>query len=68
MTDAQRRILVDLSEGEWLNLVADRGHSIPSVATAAKHEYIRCDFAGSPFVARHWTITPMGIAALQAAQ
>ena len=65
LTPTQRRILVDLSEGDWVNLVAEGGHSVSSVATASHRGLIRYDFEG-PFVARHWTITPEGIAALEA--
>jgi hypothetical protein len=65
LTPTQRRVLVDLSEGDWINLVADGGHSVAAVSTANMRGLIRCDFEVA-YPARRWTITPDGIAALEA--
>ena len=63
MTDAQRRALVDVSDGEWRNLAMY--HDAGVVGTLRKRGLIRCDFDHLSAHEKNYTITPNGIAALE---
>jgi len=68
MTPKQHTILARMSDGEWY-LGADLGASIV-LGVLAHDGMIRGDFdglRGVPLYAINWTITPDGLAALEAA-
>ena len=67
MTDAQRRVLVQLSDGEW-RLGADITGSAIVLGKLERSGYIRCDFSHHPKLSRLWTVTPDGLSALEASQ
>ena len=68
LTDNQRRALVDLSDGEWRNLVGDHRHTMQVVANLGRRGLIREDHSHLRLDERHYTITPAGMAALEASQ
>ena len=66
LTDTQRRVLVQLSDGEWRY-----GHSLTKsggvLAVLYQRDYIRHgDFNG--YLDANWTVTPDGLAALEVSQ
>ena len=65
MTDAQRRVLAHLSDGEW-RLGADLTRSAGVLGKLDRSGYIRCDFSTHPNLSRLWTVTPDGLLALEA--
>lgn len=68
LTEAQRRVLVELSDGSWSD---DRtpfaGRVSGNVLSPLQHAgYIRCAFSVGPLTERNWTITQAGLDALEA--
>ena len=63
LTPARRRVLVDLSDGEWRDDFAGR-HAPQTLRALYSAGLIRCDFDIGWLAERSWTITPDGIAAL----
>ena len=61
LTYAQHRVVVDLSSGEWSDLM---GHSKAVIARVYGMGLIRCDVDDLPYNFRIWTITPEGEAAI----
>lgn len=66
LTDAQRRVLVDLSDGDWHTLVPHHERSV--VAKVYAYGLIRCDNDHDRYENRIWTITPRGDELLSASQ
>lgn len=67
LTDAQRAVLVELSDGSWSN---DRhsfsGRVSPVVLSRLQRAgYIRCDRDCDRLDERNWTATPDGLRALE---
>ena len=70
LTDAMRRVLVDLSDGSWSD-DAGPARGRYSAQTLARLDYsglIRPDVDHGPFADRNWTITQSGLDALEAGQ
>jgi len=65
MTPAQHTALARLSDGEWRVM---QDHAPGVLARLYRADMIRCDFFHVALNDRLWTITPDGIAALEAAQ
>lgn len=63
LTDKQRRVLVDLSDGDWQPLVPHHSRSV--VATLHNMGCIRPDHTHIPYEDRIWTITPIGLECLE---
>ncbi|MGB0410177.1 MAG: hypothetical protein ACPGFA_01205 [Pikeienuella sp.] len=64
ITDLQRRILVDVSDGEWRRLVPR--YPAATVTRLGRAELLRCDFSYLRSDEKRWTITPDGLQALEA--
>ena len=65
MTPAQHTALARLSDGEWRVM---QDHAPGVLAKLHRADMIRCDNDHVPMYERLWTITPDGIAALEAHQ
>ena len=64
LTDAQRRVLVDLSDGEWRPVAMH--HPANIVGHLRRAELIRSDFDHLAAHEKQYTITPDGLQALEA--
>ena len=58
LTDKQRRVLVDLSDGDWRIMVPH--HNASTVQRCYALGLIRCDHDHLRYDERMWTITPRG--------
>lgn len=67
MTDKQRTILVSLSHGDWVqgHMLANSGQSLMALERLG---HIRRDFDHHRAIEALWSITPEGIAALEASK
>jgi hypothetical protein len=69
LTAKQHRALVSVSDGDWHMFGPDTAPVV--IGALSSEEFIRGDFEGlwgEPLHAIHWTITPDGLTALEAAQ
>jgi hypothetical protein len=68
ITDKQRTVISRMDDGEWY-LGESLSPNAPGVlGVLARKKMIRDDMQDQPFASRNWTITPDGLAALEAAQ
>lgn len=64
LTDKARRALVSLSDGEWV--VLGEQHPTTVISNLVRAGYIRDDMSFGPIRETAYTITPDGLAALEA--
>ena len=65
LTLTQHTVLAHLSDGEW-RLGSDLTRSANVLEHLSRRGYIRRDFDTTGYLFSNWTVTPAGLAALEA--
>ena len=64
LTNAERRAIVDVSDGQFLNLHI-RGHKLQTISRLNRRKLIHTNESHLPIQAQHYTATADGMSALR---